>query len=202
MGDGRIALILDVPGIGSRSGVLTPSVDVVATAAPEFTATQGKRNSLLMFRAGGFPRLTMPLSKVARLEKIPRRDVELAAGREVLQYRGEMLPLISVANALGGQSESETDFLSVIVYRDGGRGVGLVVDEIVDIVEDEVQNARGADHTGLLASAVVGGRVVDFIDLEALGAHLDHFDSVHSLARLKEALEQKDSAAAFEEVTP
>ena len=200
MGDGRIALILDVPGIGSRSGVLTASGDVVAPASSESAGTKGERKSLLMFRAGGFARLAMPLSKVARLEKLPRADVEHAAGRNVLQYRGEMLPLISLADALGGQPDPQTEFLSVIVYRNGGGAVGLVVEEIVDIVEDEVRSARGADHPGLLASAVVGGKVADFLDLDAVGTHLAALDTDQSLARLNAALGQNQPVDALEEV--
>jgi two-component system chemotaxis sensor kinase CheA len=203
MGDGRIALILDVPGIGLRSGVLTASGDVATAGAslPEPAGTQAERISLLMFRAGGFTRLAMPLSKVARLEKIPRAQVERAAGHDVLQYRGAMLPLISLADALGGQSGPGTEFLPVIVYRDGEGAVGLVVEEILDIVEEQVLSARGADHPGLLASAVVAGRVTDFIDLEAMGTHLARFDSGQSLARLDAALGLRQPVEIPEEVT-
>ena len=162
----------------------------------------GECKSLLMFRAGGFARLAMPLSMVARLEKIPRSEVERAAGREVLQYRGQMLPLISLADALGGPAEVETEFLSVIVYRNAGSSIGLAVDAIVDIVEDEVRSARGADRAGLLASAVVGGHVTDFIDLEAVGAHLAQFDSGQTLSRLNAALRQEQAVEASEEVIP
>ncbi len=135
MGDGKIALILDVTGLGLRAGVMSDSRQQSAgSAAPAAAATaRADRTSLLLFRAGGFERLAMPLSAVARLEKIPRSRVEKAAGRAVLQYRGSILPLLSLGEMLGGGSDAVAELLKVVIYRSGETDFGLLLDEIVDI---------------------------------------------------------------------
>jgi len=189
MGDGRIALILDVPGIGQMSGMLAGAGQHgrVAAAAAYTSQPADERKSLLLFRAGAFSRLAMPLSQVARLEKIAASSVERAAGRPVVQYRGRILPLLSVAEFLGSASTSEDDLLHVVIYRNGASELGLVVDEIIDVVEEAVTNRHGCGGSGLLASAVVAGRITDFLDLHALAGSACVTDP-ESLYRLEAAL--------------
>jgi two-component system chemotaxis sensor kinase CheA len=170
MGDGKIALILDVAGVGIRAGVIAESGQqppVAASVAAKPVAAN-ERTSLLLFRAGAFSRIAMPLSAVARLEKIPRSQVEKAGGRTVLQYRGGILPLVRVGEMLGGYGESAEDLLQVVIYRHGATDVGLVVDEIIDVVEDSVGSPYATECAGLLGSAVVGGKMTDFLDPDAV----------------------------------
>ena len=129
----------------------------------------------------------MALSQVARLEKIPAAQVERAAGRPVVQYRDRVLPLLGLAEALGGTSAGEQDPLHVVVYRNGASELGLIVDEITDIVEETVTNLGGCDRPGLLGSAVVGGKVTDFLDLETV-ARWASASSEESLLKLTAAL--------------
>ena len=199
MGDGGIALILDVAGIGLRSGAISPAG---RTAVPaEASQSAGKpidaRRSLLLLRAGGLKRLAMPLAKVARLENIPVEQVEFAAGRSVVQYRGRVLPLVSVAQMLDGAPSPETEVLQAVVYRNGVTDIGLVVDEIVDIVEETVSSPLGTDRAGLLGSAVVGGIVTDFLDLDWL-AQGALPAATESLARLEAALFSEERLLAGE----
>lgn len=86
----------------------------------------------------------------------------------MVQYRNGMLPLLSLAEMLGAGSSADAESLSVIVYRNGSSDLGLVVDEITDIVVEPVTSPRAGDRPGLLGSAVVGGAVTDFLDLEAV----------------------------------
>jgi two-component system chemotaxis sensor kinase CheA len=110
----------------------------------------------------------MPLAQVARLENIPRSTVERAAGRTVVQYRAGVLPLVSLPEMLGGSADADADPIPVVVYKNAQADLGLVVDEIIDIVEETVVSPHGSDRPGLLGSAVVGGLVTDFLDLEAV----------------------------------
>jgi len=84
---------------------------------------------------------------------------------------------------LDGAPSPESDVLQAVVYRNGATDIGLVVDEIVDIVEDTVSSPIATDRPGLLGSAVVGGLVTDFLDLEAM-AQWASPASTESLARL------------------
>ncbi len=107
MGDGKIALILDVAGLGARSGVLPQAGPDSRNAQVGATSgdAEARRTSLLLCSAGSFPRLAIPLSQVARLEKIPVSTVEHAAGCAAVQYRSRILPLLNVAEMLGSGSQ-------------------------------------------------------------------------------------------------
>jgi two-component system chemotaxis sensor kinase CheA len=168
MGDGRVALILDVLGIGQRSGVLAESREPARDAALHQTQVETEQQRLLLFRAGSFARLAIPLSLVARLEEFPRSSLERASGRQVVQYRERILPLIPLRTVLEPDSAEvgETaDPAQVIVFSDGDRSVGVMVDRILDVTQETVTVRQKSAREGLLGSGVVGKRVADFLDL-------------------------------------
>ncbi len=169
MGDGRVALILDVLGIGQRSGVLAEVHEQARAAAERKAQAAGEQQKqrLLLFRAGSFERLAVPLSLVARLEEFPRASIEHAGGCQVVQYRNRILPLVSLRAVLepGSVEGAAADPAQVIVFNDGDRSVGLLVDQILDVAEEAVTVRQKTARTGLLGSAVVGKRVADFLDL-------------------------------------
>ena len=126
---------------------------------------------MLLFRAGSFHHLAVPLPLVARLEKVPTSKIERAAGHAVLQYRGNILSLVRLASVLDPSLAHDAfaaDVVQVIVFTDGTRHIGVVVDEIVDIVDEPIKVRRGSSAPGLLGSAVIGGRVTDLLDLHAV----------------------------------
>jgi two-component system chemotaxis sensor kinase CheA len=170
MGDGHVALILDVMGIAHRSGVLSEGRSGGRGEDKAIVDGHGEtRNSMLLFRAGEFERLAVPLALVARLEEIPHDRLEYAAGRPVVQYRGQLLPLVGLSGDSGGRAvDSAEDSLQVIVFADGENRIGMLVHEIVDIVEDEIQIRRASSRPGILGSAVIGGHVTDVLDLQSV----------------------------------
>ncbi len=168
MGDGRVALILDVLGIGQRSGVLAESREQARAAAEKKAHAGIEQQRLLLFRAGSFERLAVPLSLVARLEEFPRSSIEFAGGCQVVQYRNRILPLVPLRDVLesGAPDRDQTaDPVQVMVFNDGDRSVGVVVDQILDVVEETVMVRQKSTRKGLLGSAVVGKRVTDLLDL-------------------------------------
>jgi len=169
MGDGKVALILDVMGLSQRAGLSARETAAVHNHPEDGTCTSEKQ-TLLLFRAGSYERLAVPLSLVARLEEFGRDRVEQAAGRHVVQYRSQILPLIPLGEHLEGVKPTwgQADKVPVVVFSEGERSVGLVVDQIVDIVEDHVTVRKPSNHPGLIGSAVVGQKVTDFLDLGAV----------------------------------
>jgi two-component system chemotaxis sensor kinase CheA len=168
MGDGRVALILDVLGIGQRAAVFGESHEAARVAEKEKVQSKIERQRLLLFRAGSFERLAIPLSLVARLEEFQRSAIEHAGGGQVIQYRGRILSLVSLRTVLEPgviDSGSLSNPVQVVVFNDGDRSVGMIVDEIVDVVEEAVTIRRKASRKGLLGSGVVGKKVTDFLDL-------------------------------------
>jgi two-component system, chemotaxis family, sensor kinase CheA len=116
---------------------------------------------------GGGRQVAIPLSSVTRLEHVRKDAVEHVGNREVVQYRGAILPLLRLDRHLGTMAEREGDDLVVVVYTSGGRSVAIVVDEIVDIVEGDAQTRSDIDDHGLVGSAVVRDRIVELLDVRA-----------------------------------
>ncbi len=132
------------------------------------TQTDAEQQRLLLFRSGSFERLAVPLSLVARLEEFPSKSIEHAGGSQVVQYRNRILPLVPLRTVLEGGIAVPSDApdpVQVVVFNDGDRSVGVVVDQILDVAEETVSVRQKSSRLGLLGSAVVGKRVTDFLDL-------------------------------------
>jgi two-component system chemotaxis sensor kinase CheA len=93
--------------------------------------------------------------------------VERVGNREVVQYRGAILPMVRLDRHLGAYGETEREVLEVIVYSDHGRSVAIVVEEILDIVDGETAVRSDIDDMGLLGSAVLGDKVTELLDVRA-----------------------------------
>jgi two-component system chemotaxis sensor kinase CheA len=171
LGDGRIALILDVPGLARHAGVARVATpETLAPSAPVATPL-GALQTLVLLRLADNWRAAVPLASVARLEEIPRSAVERAGDREVVQYRGGILHLTRLLDLLEPDEEHgevETERLRVVVYEGGGAPVGLVVDEVLEIVEETLLLQPAGGRSGILGTAVIRDRVTDLIDLPAL----------------------------------
>jgi two-component system chemotaxis sensor kinase CheA len=170
MGDGRVALILDVLGIAQRANVVSESRErAIVDKSTHAHSDAETREALLLFRLGKSSRMAIPLAMVARLEEVARESVERTAGRDVVQYRGAILPLIGLARELRHESAPVTDGpLQVIVYSEQGRSVGFVVDQILDVVEESITVRNRTARDGVLGAAVVQGKVTDLLDVHGV----------------------------------
>jgi two-component system chemotaxis sensor kinase CheA len=186
MGDGGVALILDVLGIGQLSGVVSESRDQSRLDAAKSETTRQDTETFLLFRAGKYERLAVPLSLVARLEEFPHKQIEHGSGKMVVQYRDRILHLISLPSVLQNQASSIEEFpdpAQVIVFAEEDRMVGLIVDQIVDIHSESIRIIKKSDQAGLSGSAVIGGKVTDFLDLPAVLNSVDEFWSSERLLK-------------------
>ena len=169
MGDGRVALILDVLGIGQLSGVVQESREQTKADTKHKDRSDRDHQTFLLFRAGRFERLSVPLALVARLEEFPKSKIEHAGGKRVVQYRGKILSLVSLTSILQGEEAAEIpDPVQVVVFGNGERSIGIMVDQILDIVQESVEVRQPARSQGMLGSAVIGGKVTDILDLQAI----------------------------------
>jgi two-component system chemotaxis sensor kinase CheA len=160
LGDGSVIMILDPNGIarGTGIGASGDSKAVASNAVDQVRSND--RTAMLLFRAGSDQKLAVPLGLVARLEDIPREKIEISGGAPVTQYRGKLMPLV----AFSGTLDSEKPRQSVLVFNDGDRSMGLMVDEIVDVVEDHLHIELSAGRPGLLGTAVIADHATDVID--------------------------------------
>ncbi len=176
MGDGKVALILDVLGLAYASQVISKMRDgALVDPNGRSKDANGEPQTLIILGTGTSRRLALPISQVARLEKISKEAVEYADQQEVVQYRGKILPLIRLASFLGLESNdtSEDNLLNVVVYNENERSFGLVIDKIIDIVETSLQINHPSAREGLLGSVVIHDRVTDLVDLPAVIRMID-----------------------------
>jgi len=162
LGDGSVIMILDPNGIAGAIGETTMGTSGGAT---ENVATrEGPRDdttSLLIFRAGSTELKAVPLGLVARLEEIELDKVEYSYGKPVVQYRGQLMPLIGVDGMMGMKTEGRQP---VLVFSDRERSMGLMVDEIVDIVQERLKVELKAEQMGVIGTAVLNSKATDIID--------------------------------------
>lgn len=164
LGDGAVIMILDPNGIAETIGATREEriIDEFASSETEVEDESLRPVSLLVFRAGGDALKAVPLSLVTRLEEIDARKIEHSGGRPVVQYRGGLMPLVPATEGAVVRAEGSQPLL---VFTDGGRSVGLIVDEIVDIVEDRLEIRLGGETPGVIGSAIVRGAATEIIDV-------------------------------------
>jgi two-component system, chemotaxis family, sensor kinase CheA len=160
LGDGSVVMILDLGGVARAASDLV-DIDEDIREAGRRVHPRDDRAALLVFKAGGNVPKVVPLSLVARLEEVEPGVIEYSSGRPVVQYRGQLIPLVTVEI---GQLLKVKGRQSVIVFTERQRSMGLMVDEIVDIVDDRLDVELAAARPGLLGSAVVCGHASEVID--------------------------------------
>ncbi len=160
LGDGSVIMILDPNGIARATAVSGSGEGRGAPTAAAASPRSEDRGAILIFRSAGSQPFAVPLGLVARLEQIPIERIEQSSGELVLQYRGRLMPLVPLAGRIDPGVQSHP----TLVFADGERMVGLVVDEIVDVVEDRLRIELSSGKPGLLGSAVIAGQAMDVID--------------------------------------
>jgi two-component system chemotaxis sensor kinase CheA len=172
MGDGTIALILDVMGLAVAAGLAGEMREQGLVGSSKSEEHEHRQlETLLVVDLGDSRRFALPTSMISRLEKVTTDSIEYADGREVIQYRGAIMPLMRLSEVFGGceSTDAHADELQIVVYADQDFRCGLVVNRIVDIVETELDlsKSRGAEDN-LLGTSVIQERVTDVLNLRRL----------------------------------
>jgi two-component system chemotaxis sensor kinase CheA len=179
MGDGKVALILDVLGLAQHANVLSEAREQpLLEKTAELAGTTEKKQTFLLFAGEGDSRLAIPLSTVARLEEFPISQVEMSGNQWVTQYRGQILPLIRLnvllkerrhkLRGLQASPAADSGRIQVLVLNHDGQIFGLVVERILDIVEDRADVRSVATRAAVLSSVVIGDRVTELLDIPAV----------------------------------
>ena len=164
LGDGSVIMILDPNGVAQAFGSHVGTDMESEVEATEKAALPEEQNtvSLLIFRAGSAEPKAVPLSLVTRLEEFEIEKIEFSNGRDMVQYRGSLMPLVQVNDFVQRRTEGSQPML---VFSDAGRSMGLVVDEIVDIVDEQLNIEVSSEIPGLLGTAVIKGKATEIIDV-------------------------------------
>ena len=179
LGDGRVALVMDIAGLAQHARLSGELREGTAPQWDEPVERKRESVSLLLFQSPDDGRMVLPLENVARLEEFPIGELETAGAHEVVQYRGEIMPLIRVSEVLPERRaktrysgkptrEEQRASVQVAVYAHEERRVGLVVDRILDIIHVSPRAQRPGTRPGIRGSVVLSGRVTEILDLETL----------------------------------
>jgi two-component system, chemotaxis family, sensor kinase CheA len=162
LGDGAVIMIIDPNGIAKALGASGSTAQGMADENAASHANSGEQlTSLLVFRAGSAQPKAVPLGLVTRLEEISTDKIELSNGRYMVQYREQLMPLVQMHGVNVQTSGSQP----ILVFADDGRSMGLVVDEIIDIVEERLHIEVAGSEAGILGSAVIKGQATEVIDV-------------------------------------
>jgi two-component system, chemotaxis family, sensor kinase CheA len=177
LGDGRVALILDIAALARRAGM------VATQQARSEQAESGQRKERLTLLLLGGPdgeRMAMPLDRVQRLEEFDATAKEPLAGHLVMQYRGEILPVVQLADLLDERRamkrteeglrppEATGKISAVVVKGENHKEVILEVHRILGIVKVEIEKLNPPSRPGVRGSLVVQERVTELLEMKDL----------------------------------
>jgi len=163
LGDGSVIMILDPNNIARSTGIGTGRATVSAEPVVQADSQNSAHKiALLLFKAGDAHPKAVPLNLVSRLETVERRTIEYPGGQPMIQYRGKLMPLVTMG--VPANTEAGPAMQPVLVFADGSRAMGLMVDEIVDVVEDHLKVELSTDQQGFLGTAIVQGNATEILD--------------------------------------
>lgn len=179
MGDGKVALILDVLGLAQRASVVGEAHGrALGEKTVEADTADAQKQTFLLFAGLGDSRMAIPLSILDRLEEFPITQIEMSGSQWVTQYRGQILPVVRLNIVLeerrhklkGLQVLPPTGSgpVQVLVLNHQGYRFGLVVERILDIIEDRATVKTPPTRACVLYSVVLGERVTELLDIEAI----------------------------------
>jgi len=177
MGDGRVALILDVLGLASSVGLTVEELERENTNTRD-QHTPADESQMLVIELRSGRRLAMPISGVDRLEDFPRSAIEQADRIQVVQYRDHIMPLIELANVLADspptdsvslQNAERDNSIKAVVITENGHNAAIAVENILDVAHQHGP-MHMTNHPGhsIKGSAVIEGKVTDIINVSSL----------------------------------
>ncbi len=171
LGDGSVALILDVVGLAVLGGIKDTTARLASEAhsVSEDQIDEGSKSAFVILRVGENRTVAIPVEQIARLEEIEASDVEKSGEIDVVQYRGSLMRLVRLHEVLGilGHATTPDQSLKVVVHESDHGPIGFVVADMVDVLEDVVDLMDVDSGYGLAGAVVLHGRVTDVLDLEA-----------------------------------
>ena len=164
LGDGRVIMIVDPNGV--RSAASHPAEGTIQSVAKHLAEAepleQEDKELLLVFRADTKNRKALPISLITRLEEVALADAEQSNDQWHMNYHDELIPLVWFGE---GPRAYDRPKMPLLVLSDEGHSMGLLVDEILDIVEDVVDVQIPSDRDGILGNAIIAGKATEIIDV-------------------------------------
>ncbi len=177
MGDGKVAMILDVQGIARTANLKLADIEEISKVEEENLTRKGmmEKQYVLLFSVNENEAFALPMSMVARLEKIEVKDIETVGEREFIQLRGTSLPLVRLERFLSVKPpDKEHKALFVIVPRMSRHPIGIIATQVIDVLETTIElDTESMREKGFLGTIIIAGRTMPMLDLFTLFETID-----------------------------
>lgn len=158
LGDGSVVLILDPAGLAN-------CVNVQKSAEKLLKSSDGHAHRdtalLLQFRAGSGATKVVPLEFVSRIVNAETSSIQSADGRLVMLHQERLMPVLPV----GGPANLDRPFCPVLVISVQGVRFGLLVDEVLDIMDERVDIELTGESAETVGAIKLKGHAVEFVDV-------------------------------------
>ena len=173
MGDGRVALILDVANLANIYGLTSvEGSDRATELAMERDGADRSdkdRQSILVFRGADKEQFAIPINHVERIEKIKNTDIEEVGGKKVMKYRDGSLALFTIDQVAQVKPMDIKEDLLVIVVNIADKEVGIMAVGPVDAREISIEvDDETLKQKGILGSAIIGDHTTLLVDVYGL----------------------------------
>ena len=119
----------------------------------------------------GTEKYAIPLSTIQTIEDITADDIKRVRGKEVINLRGEVIPIIRLNEILDIESTQNADHNVAVIIRKGDKQAGLIVDEMIGQLEIVIKSLGKymTDCKQISGATILGdGEVALILDANAL----------------------------------
>ncbi len=165
MGDGKLALILDIVGLSQFVGISLEEVEKKYESTVKVKTSSEETIFLLLFDVGE-DRLALPIALISRLDKVKASDIQVSGGKEIIIYNEEVIPVIRLENYLPLQGVVPQEEYNVLFFTERGKTCGILCSKIIGTLETTLEVEEGIyTQPGILGHRVIDGKTVLFIDI-------------------------------------
>jgi len=164
LGDGLVVPILDCNGL-TRELRQSQEASPVSTGDDSTELATAQESQHILVFGVGEERFAIPMALVERIENLKCEEIEKSGDREVLQYRGEIIPVVRLSNVLGIKAAEAGATEKCLIISDQGRRISIQVDKIIDIVQQKLDIQLETGNAFYLGTAVIEGKSTEIIDI-------------------------------------
>jgi len=202
LGDGHVAMILDVIGIRRQFEMKRASGTVVQPKTTEAAApADSDLQSFLIIENGDSEFFAIPIGLISRIDRISTTSISTAGGKKVINYHNTALRLLSIEDVIDARNRTESAFTYMIIMRAAGHEVGILAADIIDTVDIPDTDVDCITHVqpGIIGSAFIKNAltlIIDVFGMVRAGAPelLIHEETAHKKQALGHILILEDSA--------
>ena len=181
MGDGKLALILDIVGLMKMLGVALEELE--KGLAGEKVLTIEETQFILIFEVGK-DNFAVPLALISRLDKVKSDQITTIGGKEVLLYKGKVIPILRIENYLPISYPEYGEEVSVLFFTEREKTVGIICSRIVDTLETTLEvDTTIYQQPGVIGHRIIHDRTVLFLDIFKI---IEMFDPEWFIVKRKE----------------